>query len=204
MMKWVSKSSDLETDASFYNYQESPRRPQINCTDSPELFLSPQGERNLNPIFQLSSSNSPSTDSGVGSSKTSLRSTGVPPHQESLLLTEPEPQLRSVSVVSLSSLMVSLPCLLQFPVLVVENGGLVFILIYTFTLLLLVWPSLQLQLSLSSLFTREVHGRHPGRVVKHSVLSVSSTMLFAPATIVGTTVHMGSQQGPCPVTISFF
>ena len=168
MMKWVSKSSDLETDASFYNYQESPRRPQINCTDSPELFLSPQGERNgscvprtdLNPIFQLSSSNSPSTDSGVGSSKTSLRSTGVPPHQESLLLTEPEPQLRSVSVVSLSSLMVSLPCLLQFPVLVVENGGLVFILIYTFTLLLLVWPSLQLQLSLSSLSRIQFQHQH--------------------------------------------
>ena len=160
MMKWVSKSSDLETDASFYNYQESPRRPQTNCTDSPELFLSPQGERNLNPNFQMSSSNSPSTDSGVGSSKTSLRSTGVPPHQESLLLTEPEPQLRSVSVVSLSSLMVSLPCLLQFPVLAVENGGLVFILIYTFTLLLLVWPSLQLQLSLSSLSRIQFQHQH--------------------------------------------
>ena len=41
MLKWVSKSSALESDNSFYNYQESPRPTQHSNSygDSPEVFL---------------------------------------------------------------------------------------------------------------------------------------------------------------------
>ena len=44
--------------------------------------------------------------------------------------------------------MLSLPGLLQFPVMAAERGGLVFILVYSLVLVLVVWPCLYLQVAL--------------------------------------------------------
>lgn len=147
MLKWVSRSSHLESDKALHHCPESPSQ-FYSYSDSPELFLSPRGDFSSSdspamvapPVFKLSSS--ASLDSGLGasssSSKSSLRSQPPP---------EPGDQSDSLDFFSLSSVMLSLPCLLQFPVMTAERGGLVFILIYSLVLVLLVWPCLYLQVT---------------------------------------------------------
>ena len=137
MLKWVSRSSNLES--------ESPSQFQ-SYSDSPELFLSGRGDPSScsspalgPPVLKLSSSASLDSGLGSGSSKSSLRS--QPP-------SEPGDQSHSQDFFSMSSVMLSLPCLLQFPVMTAERGGLVFILIYSLVLVLLVWPCLYLQVTL--------------------------------------------------------
>ena len=141
MLKWVSRTSNLES--------ESPSQFQ-SYSDSPELFLSPRGDPSScdspamgAPVFKLSSSASLDSGLGSGSSKSSLRS--EPP-------SEPGDESDSQDFLSMSSVMLSLPCLLQFPIMTAERGGLVFILIYSLVLILLVWPCLYLQVTLQSIF----------------------------------------------------
>ena len=50
---------------------------------------------------------------------------------------------------SLSSLMITLPCVLQFPVMTLRHGGATFIIVYTILLLILIFPSALLQLLFS-------------------------------------------------------
>ena len=141
MLKWVSRSSHLESDKTLQNCPESPSQFP-SYTDSPELFFSPRADLSTDspvrsaPVFQLSSS--ASLDSGVGSSssKTSLR-----PQSPA----EPGDESDCEDLFSLCSLMLSLPSLLQVPLMTAQRGGLTFLLIYSLVLLLLVWPCLHLQ-----------------------------------------------------------
>ena len=150
MLKWVSRSSHLETDQTLQHCPESPSQFPASYTASPELFFSPRGDLSssetparMAPVFQLSTS--ASLDSGVGSSSSSSSS-------KSSLLSQSPPgpgdQKDSPDVSAISSLMLSLPCLLQFPVMTAERGGLVFILVYSLVLVLVVWPCLYLQVTL--------------------------------------------------------
>ena len=147
MLKWVSRSSNLESEKTLHHCPESPSQ-FYSYSDSPELFLSPRGDLTSSntpamvapPVLKLSSS--ASLDSGLGSSSSSSQSSlrSQPP-------AEPGDESDSLDFLSLSSVMLSLPCLLQFPVMTAERGGLVFILVYSLVLLLLVWPCLYLQVT---------------------------------------------------------
>ena len=151
MLKWVSRSSNLESEKTLQSCPESPSQFP-SYADSPELFFSPRGDLSsesparLAPVYQISSA--ALLDSGVGSisSKNSL-----PQLPESPV--EPGDESDSLEFLSLPSLMVSLPCLLQVPVVTAQQGGLAFLLIYSLVLLLLVWPCLHLQAGLRSLLS---------------------------------------------------
>jgi len=52
---------------------------------------------------------------------------------------------------SLSSFMITLPCVLQFPLMTLRHGGAAFIIVYTILLLILIFPSALLQLLFSKM-----------------------------------------------------
>ena len=132
MLKWVSRSSHLESDKPLQTCPESPSQFPPSYRDSPELFFSPREDLSSDspvrsaPVFQLSSS----------ASLDSLR-----PQSPG----EPGDESHCEDLCSLCSLMLSLPCLLQVPLMTAQRGGLAFLLVYSLALLLLVWPSLHLQ-----------------------------------------------------------
>ena len=152
MLKWVSRSSNLESDRTLQSCPESPGQLP-SYADSPEVFFSPRGDlssespaRLAPPVYQISSS--ALLDSGVGSSSSK---NSLPQLPESPV--EPGDESDSLEFLSLPSLMWSLPCLLQVPVVTAQQGGIAFLLIYSLVLLLLVWPCLHLQAGLRTLLS---------------------------------------------------
>ena len=216
LMKFANAGCSLDISDQMEDVHITPEKEENTNQNSPSFSDSSLGIsswRFQDDVFDVSSSPR-SIDSGVGGSKISLENASKSlkskkNHQQpqnSLKRKESHSMLWEEEVMktdkgccpfftmetlykylSLSSVMITLPCVLQFPLMTLKHGGASFIIVYAILLLILIFPTALLQLlfagmsqtnpvSIWAKFVPVSAGIGPGLVVT-SILCSSVTLV---------------------------
>ena len=175
LMKFANAGCSLDISDQMEDVHITPEKEENTNQNSPSFSDSSLGIsswRFQDDVFDVSSSPR-SIDSGVGGSKISLENASKSLKskknnhhtQNNLKRKESHSMLWEEEVMktdrgcssfctvetlykylSLSSLMITLPCVLQFPLMTLKHGGASFIIVYAILLLILIFPTALLQL----------------------------------------------------------